>query len=311
MESFLDEFLVYASLEKGLSPNTIESYRCDLRGYIAFLKKKHITGLDSITDSDIAAYLAHLAKKFSSKSMARKISSIRNFHIFLVRENLTTNQPAVNLITPKLEKKLPDVLEVDEINRMFELLEAATKISDDSDKLKQTKALARRDLCILEVMYGAGLRISETISLNVTDIEFESEFIRCKGKGSKYRIVPIISEALAVLKEYIEDSRPLIASTKVNSALFLNVRGGRLSRTSCWKIIKKAGARAGIEKLITPHTIRHSFATHLLENGADLRSVQELLGHASISTTQIYTHISRKHLHEVYDKFHPMASVEE
>lgn len=303
---------MYISLEKGLSSNTIQSYKCDLRDYIFFLKKKQIREADLIDGKDITEYLAHLATKFSKKSIARKISAIRNFHVFLVRENLASKQPAADLLTPKLPKKLPDILAVEEINLMFDLLESNLSVGiGESDRNKKTRALASRDLCILEVMYGAGLRISEVTALDVQNIEYETGFIRCKGKGSKYRIVPIMTEAITRLTEYLEEYRPLLASTKTSSALFMNSRGGRLSRTSCWKIIKRTSALAGIKKRITPHTIRHSFATHLLENGADLRSVQELLGHASISTTQIYTHISRKHLHEVYEKFHPMASVEE
>lgn len=311
MESLLDEFIMYITLEKGLSGNTINSYRSDLSDYISFLKKQKIDDIDLIKDNHITAYLSDIADRFSSKSIARKISSIKNFHIFLVREELTANQPAANLSTPKLPKNLPDVLEIDEIDKMFEWLEFAASSIGEGEKQRKTRALAERDICILEVMYGAGLRISETVSLDMSDLEFESGFVRCKGKGSKYRIVPLVSEAIDKVREYIADSRPLLVSKNMSSALFLNARGGRLSRVSCWKMIKKAAANTGIKKAITPHTIRHSFATHLLENGADLRSVQELLGHASISTTQIYTHVSRKHLHEIYDKFHPMASAEE
>lgn len=303
---------MYVTLEKGLSNNTIQSYRGDLSDYISFLKKQNIDDIDSIKEVNITGYLSHISKRFSTKSIARKVSSIRNFHIFLVREELTSNQPAANLATPKLPKHLPDILEIDEINKMFDYLEFIAGSTKDSEKHRKTKALAERNLCILEVMYGAGLRISETVSLDVSDLEFESEFVRCKGKGSKYRIVPLVTEAVDKVREYLDNSRPLLVSgNNASSALFLNTRGGRLSRVSCWKMIKKAASNAGIKKSITPHTIRHSFATHLLENGADLRSVQELLGHASISTTQIYTHVSRKHLHEVYDKFHPMASIEE
>lgn len=309
MESLLDEFLIFIAVEKGLSGNTVSSYRGDLKSYLSFLKHKKINSIDKVKEKDINEFISVQAKIMSPKTMARKISSIKNFHVFLVREGLTVNQPCGNLQTPKLPKNLPDVLDLAEINQMFDILKSASsRLSGDSRKKRKEKALAVRDLCILEIMYGGGLRIGETVSLDLSDIDFSERFIRCTGKGSKSRLVPIAAASLNAVSRYIEDERPLLLAANPNSVLFLNSKGGKISRQSCWKIIKRAARLAGMNKEVTPHTIRHSFATHLLENGADLRAVQEMLGHASISTTQIYTHISRKHLHDVYEKYHPLSS---
>lgn len=311
MESLLDEFLTFIAVEKGLSKNTVSSYQRDLESYLSFLKQEKINNANKIKEEDVTEFISNLSKEMSPKSIARKISSIRSFHVFLVREGLTANQPCSNLQTPKLPKSLPEVLDVSEIEKMFEILENATNrfSSNESTKRKnKEKALVIRDLCIMEIMYGAGLRIGETVSLDLSDIDFSNRFLRCFGKGSKSRIVPIAARSLKTVHWYLNDARPLLLLQKPDSALFLNSRGKRLSRQSCWKIIKRAARQAGIDKEVVPHTIRHSFATHLLENGADLRALQEMLGHASISTTQIYTHISRKHLHDVYEKYHPLAS---
>lgn len=309
MESLLDEFLTFIAVEKGLSKNTVSSYQRDLKSYLSFLKREKISDADKIKEDDVTRFITNLSKKMSPKSMARKISSIKSFHVFLVREGLTLNQPCTNLRTPKLPRKLPEVLDFEEINKMLNILENSANSfgSDKSAKRKKREeAIAIRDLSILEIMYGAGLRISETVSLDLSDIDFSTRFLRCFGKGSKSRLVPIASGSLKTVRRYLSDARPILLLGRPDSALFLNSRGKRLSRQSCWKVIKRAARLAGINKEVTPHTIRHSFATHLLENGADLRAVQEMLGHASISTTQIYTHVSRKHLHSIYEKYHPL-----
>jgi len=228
----------------------------------------------------------------AASSISRNISALRTFWSFLLTNRYTDNDPLEGLELPKKAKRLPEVLSIDEVNKML----AAVDIS---------KILGLRDRAILEFMYACGARVSETIDLKTTDIYPDEQFVRLYGKGAKERLVPIAKEAIYWLERYIRDIRPKIAKTSSGGFVFLNYRGGKLSRMGIWKIVRKWVERAGIKKPVHPHTLRHTFATHLIEGGADIRAVQQMLGHESIITTQIYTHISRQHILEVYHKFHP------
>ncbi|MCL6473224.1 MAG: site-specific tyrosine recombinase XerD [Firmicutes bacterium] len=293
MKEALDEFINYLSVEKGMSKNTLAAYKRDLLDYLAYLYEKKILSYDTITYDYLVDYLAELYGDYSESSVARKLAAIRSFHKFLVREGVTENLPTSDIKAVKREKKLPKVLSPEQIEKLLE----------------QPIGIGRyelRDRAILELLYSCGIRVSELVSLDIEDIDLRGGYIRCFGKGSKERIIPLGSYALEALTEYINKSRRELAGKYRPSALFLNSRGKRLSRVSCWKIVKKYAEKAGIEE-IYPHLLRHSFATHLLANGADLRSVQEMLGHADISTTQIYTHVTKNKLKDVYNKTHPKA----
>jgi tyrosine recombinase XerC len=276
----LAKYLHYLKTERNYSPHTISNYARDLRSLMSFLKERKI---DRGTARD---FLNELEKKrYSRRSIARKLSSARSFFRFLSREKLAPQNPFENIMTPRLPKKLPNFLYPEEINR---LLEAAEK--------------NKRDRAILEVIYGTGLRVIELSRMNVGDVNFDEEEIKVLGKGSKERIVLFGSHARRALEAYLKER-----GSKKNTALFLGRRGSRLTPRSVERLIAYYAKKAGIIKKVTPHTLRHSFATHLLEGGADLRMVQELLGHASLSTTQVYTHITKERLKEVYDAAHPRA----
>ncbi|MBE1554065.1 integrase/recombinase XerD [Filibacter limicola] len=256
-------------------------------------------GYESLANVDRTKILDYLQQLKgggkSSRTISRHISSIRSFHQFLLREKVTTQDPTVHLELPKLEQKLPRVLSMNEVDRLIDIPD-------------RSKPQGVRDNAFLEVLYGTGMRVSELIGLNMDDIHLTMGFVRIFGKGGKERIVPLGGSAIKACKRYIDEARPIfIVKQKGAEALFVNMRGARLSRQGCWKLLKGHGLKAGIQKELTPHILRHSFATHLVENGADLRAVQEMLGHADISTTQIYTHVSRTRLKEVYVKFHPRA----
>ena len=297
MKYLVADFIHFLRVEKGLSNNTITSYHRDLRAYIHFLQtKEKMDSLEDVSRPVVMKFLAHLKDTGkSSKTIARHISSIRSFHQFLLREKRLDHDPTVHIDLPKQEKTLPKVLNLEEVEA---LLSAPSK----------GDAFSLRDKAMLEVLYATGLRVSELIGLNVGDVHTMLGFVRCIGKGNKERIVPLGSKAKEALEAYIEKGRPKLIKDKNRSeALFLNHHGNRLTRQGFWKILKQIASSVGIEKTITPHTLRHSFATHLLENGADLRAVQEMLGHADISTTQIYTHVSKARLKDVYKQFHPRA----
>ncbi|MBM7577491.1 site-specific tyrosine recombinase XerD [Jeotgalibacillus terrae] len=293
MNEHLQDFIQYMIIEKGLSKNTIQSYERDLKSYIAYLMKvEQISEMNDIQRLHVLQFFQHLKQQGkSSKTIARHTSSIRSFHHYLMRNRLSTQDPTEHLNTPKAEKSLPKVLSIEEVEALLE--------SPDL-----TKKNGLRDKAMLEVLYGTGMRVSELIDLNMDDINLDMGFIKCRGKGNKERIIPIGQTATGVIKGYIRQQK---TRKPGEQALFLNHHGRRLSRQGFWKILKALSGRAGIEKELTPHTLRHSFATHLLENGADLRAVQEMLGHADISTTQIYTHVSTKRIREVYSQFHPRA----
>lgn len=296
MNELIARFVEYLSVERGLSLNTLESYQRDLTGYSHYLQndrnKIHVTETNR---SHIIGYLSLLQEKgMSTATVSRNMASIRAFHQFLVRDRYTENDPTINLESPKIEKRLPKVLTITEVEALLSAPQLNTP-------------LGKRDKAMLELLYATGIRVSELVSLKETDVNLSMGFLRCLGKGSKERIIPLGNTALKYIKDFIDKGRASLTKNPREEALFLNHHGRSLSRQGFWKIIKKYAEAAHINKEITPHTLRHSFATHLLENGADLRSVQEMLGHADISTTQIYTHVTKTRLKEVYAKTHPRA----
>jgi integrase/recombinase XerD len=301
MEKFVNDFLNHLSLERSLSPNTIESYKIDLKRYIKFLGDEKVSALEEIKEDHITKLIRQLSTLgLKATSIARNLSAIRSFHKFLVREGYTQSDPAGALESPKLWRKLPMVLDQHEMERLLDQ-------SMEGAYSSKGKALSLhwRDKAILEFLYATGVRISELINIKRKNLLSEVGLVRVIGKGQKERVVPIGEKAIEAVEKYLSDLRPRIANQNSQDVLFLNRRGRRFSRMGVWKILKKYVNRAGIKKKVTPHTIRHSFATHLLEGGADLRAVQEMLGHADISTTQIYTHLDREYLKEIHKTFHP------
>jgi integrase/recombinase XerD len=293
MEKFLNVFLNHLSLERSLSPNTVESYKIDLKRYIKFLGDEKVSSLEEIKENHITKLIGRLSLLgLKATSIARNLAAIRSFHKFLVREGYSDTDPAGVLESPKPWRKLPMVLDVEEMKKL----------------LKQPKGsdpLALRDKAILEFLYATGVRISELIGVKRKNLLLEVGLVRVIGKGQKERVVPIGEKAIKSVEKYLSESRPHLANQNSQDVLFLNRRGGQLSRMGAWKILRKYVNRAGIKKKVSPHTIRHAFATHLLDGGADLRAVQEMLGHADISTTQIYTHLDRHYLKDVHRTFHP------
>lgn len=294
MEVFLKEYLAYLKLEKNLSANTVSSYKNDLSSFIRFLEEHKINDPSQIESRLIVIFFTNLEKVgLTSSSAARYFSSLKGFLNYLFANSYIKNNPIEKVSPPKLAKNLPGVLSFAEIEKILSIPNTA-------------ETLGIRDKTILEVFYACGLRISELISLKLSDLFLNEDMIRVFGKGSKERVVPIGSSAINWIQEYLSKSRPLLQKKmKSENYLFLNSRGSKLSRMGVWKIVDKYIKSSGIEKDAHPHTFRHSFATHLIEGGADLRSVQEMLGHADISTTQIYTHIDREYIKQVHKQFHP------
>jgi integrase/recombinase XerD len=296
LESMQKEFAYYLKVTKGLSKNTIASYQTDLSDYVKYMTLvAKIAKPELILKEHVVRYLAHLKRaELSPKSITRKLSTIRSFHHYLMTEKLIDDNVILKIPKPKTDKSLPTVLTPSETAK---LIDAA-----GGDTL-----LDLRNAALLELAYGAGLRVSELLDLDVADVHLNRGLVSVTGKGSKERIVPIGEQAKAALRAYMESSRPLLKPTQKN-VLFVNKNGGRLSRVGFFKIVVALAKKAGLDKEVSPHTLRHSFATHLLENGADLRSVQELLGHEDILTTEIYTHISKPHLKAQYMSAHPRAA---
>ena len=294
MEAFLKEYLSVLKLERNLSENTIASYKNDLTSLIHFLEEKNINDFSDITVSQLTEFFKALAGYgLSSTSTARYFSSIKNFFMYLYSNGYLRYNPVERISAPKLSKSLPVVLTIEEIDSILSVPSVNTK-------------LGLRDKALLELLYACGTRVTELINLKISDLFFKDEVIRVFGKGSKERVVPIGSSAIHWGNEYLLKSRPFLEKkSKSENILFLNNRSTKLSRMGVWKIIDRYAKEAGIKKEVHPHTFRHSFATHLLEGGADLRAVQEMLGHADISTTQIYTHIDRDYIKQVHKEFHP------
>ncbi|RPI68246.1 MAG: site-specific tyrosine recombinase XerD [Ignavibacteriales bacterium] len=294
MNTFLKEYLNVLRLEKSLSDNTIFSYRNDLKSLIGFLESEKINDFSQVDHKLLNSFFVMLQDVgLNRTSAARYYSSIKGFFNYLFTNRYINANPIEKVSPPKLSKSLPSVLTIEEI-------ESILSVPDTNDKL------GLRDKSILEVFYACGLRVSELIELKVSNLFFDEEIIRVFGKGSKERLVPIGSSAIKWTREYLIKSRPLLEKKmKSEGFVFLNIRGTKLSRMGVWKIVERYVKEAGIKKDVHPHTFRHSFATHLLEGGADLRAVQEMLGHADISTTQIYTHIDRDYIKQVHRDFHP------
>jgi len=293
----IEDYIHFIQVERQLSDNTLASYRRDLETYVNFLQEvEAMSDFRKVERTSILRHLEQLRMQGkTSRTVARHISSIRSFHQFLLREKRAETDPTVHLEMPTIEQKLPNILSIEEIEA---LLMAPNR----------SKPLGVRDVAMLELLYGSGMRISELIALDLSDIHLTMGFVRVFGKGGKERIIPLGKSALSALNHYLNSARgQLQGKYPKTDAFFINQRGKRLTRQGCWKLMKEHALKAGIQHESTPHTLRHSFATHLVENGADLRAVQEMLGHADISTTQIYTHISKTRLSEVYKQFHPRA----
>ena len=296
VERFLDHLLV----ERGLSAHTIAAYRRDLARYVTFLLDRGIDDASSVRDADVSAHVATVSasthgdgEPYRASSVVRALSSIRAFHRFLLREGDLERDPSAGVVRPKLPKRLPKPLSVDEVTRLL--------------AQPDTSPAGLRDRAVLETLYGAGLRVSELVGLDVDDVDIEEGSVRVLGKGGKERDVPLGRYAREAISAYLTRVRPSLATRWSRSALFLNQRGGRLTRQGCTLLLQKHARTASIGKTVSPHVMRHSFATHLLEGGADVRVVQELLGHASVATTQVYTLVTREHLREVYYTSHPRA----
>ncbi|HUU39603.1 MAG TPA: site-specific tyrosine recombinase XerD [Desulfatiglandales bacterium] len=289
----LDQFINHLKVERGLAVNTILAYSSDLINFFDFLKKIRVSPLE-VTQAELLAFIDEKRSQLSSRSLARTLVAIRTFYRFLVSEGKITANPARLMGIPKMYQYLPEILNRDEVEALL-------------SQPNIDKVLGKRDKAILELLYATGLRVTELIGLKANNINLEVGSIRTMGKGSKERIVPMGSKAVSAIKDYLANSRPSFSVTKGGRFphLFLNSRGKPMTRQGLWKILKGHALKAGITKRVTPHMIRHSFATHMLEGGADLRSVQIMLGHSDISTTQIYTHVARERLKEIHEKYHP------
>jgi integrase/recombinase XerD len=298
MNRYCTDYLHYLELERNASRNTIASYKLDISRYVAFLERAHVRDLNKVTERHASQFLGSLREAgLSPRSVTRAFSAIKGFHRFLIGDKVTTQNPTDTIDAPKLARTLPDVLSQDEVEAIL-----SQPVASDRDK----KNLWIRDKAILEVLYATGIRVSELIALKQSHILEHEGIVRVFGKGSKERIVPIGKPALRWIDRFARECRPFLQRReKSRDALFLNIRGTPMTRMAIWNIVHTYTTRAGIKKDVHPHTFRHSFATHLLEGGADLRAVQEMLGHADISTTQIYTHIDREYLKEVHRTFHP------
>ncbi|MDN5326890.1 MAG: integrase/recombinase XerD [Moorella sp. (in: firmicutes)] len=295
MRELVDQFLYYLVVERGLAENTLASYNSDLQQFLLYLEGAGVKSPRDVTRGLLVAYLVKMQQDGRSPAtISQHLAALKSFYHFLLRERLVESDPTANLESPRQSKKLPQVLTVAEVEKLL-------------NQPRTDTPAGLRDKAMLELLYATGLRVSELVSLNVDQVNLEGEFVRCLGKGSRERVVPMGQVACFYVRTYIENGRGKLIKRATEPALFVNHHGRRLSRQGCWKILKGYVRAANLKKDITPHTLRHSFATHLLENGADLRSVQELLGHADIGTTQIYTHLTRKKIREVYDHTHPRA----
>jgi len=301
MREAINSFLNYLAVEKGLSENTIAAYHNDLYQLASFVEEEaarrdSTPSWASFGRQGMLSYLLNLKERnYAATTAARKVAAAKSFFGFMVAEGNLKDNPTQNVTSPKVGKSLPKPISV---RQAMLLLEQPTRLSAPE---------AKRDRAILELLYASGMRVSELVSLNLDDINIERGDVRCFGKGHKERLIPIAPRAVLTVKEYLQETRPRLVHSDVEQALFLNRRGGRLTRQGLWQILKGYAKSAELDKEITPHTLRHSFATHMLSGGADLRSVQELLGHANIATTQVYTHLTSEHIRRTYEKSHPRA----
>ena len=300
MEALMLDFLAYLELERGLSRNTLEAYRSDLLQFGEFLERRSLTPL-TVRHGEIAAFLSELSEGLQGRppvaatTLGRKVACLRSFYRHLRREGAVEHDPTAELRGPRKPQRLPRVLSRDEVNRLLE-------------EPRGADPLAIRDRALLELMYACGLRASEAVGLELSDVDLDEGLLRARGKGSKERLVPIGRKALAAVQGYCRSARPLLLGERSQSHLFLNRRGAGLTRQGLYKIVQGHARRAGLAEKMSPHTLRHSFATHLLAGGCDLRSLQEMLGHADLATTQVYTHLSAERLKDAYFSAHPRAS---
>jgi integrase/recombinase XerD len=301
MKESVDSFLNYMTVERGVSPNTLAAYRNDLYQLLEYLRTDNGfsgngAGWEHVSDQVLSSYMLKLHDLgYSDTTRARKVASARSLFGFLADEGIVTTDPTKNLSSPRIGRSLPEALSVDDVGK---LLMAAS----NGDRPE-----GKRDLAMLELIYATGMRVSELMALEIDDIDLVQGSARCLGKGSKERVIPIHRKAADAVQRYLEQARPIFANGRSGTAVFLNQRGERLTRQGFWLILKGHAKQAGINGKITPHTLRHSFATHLLRGGAPLRHVQELLGHSSITTTQVYTHLTSEHVRSEYEKAHPRA----
>ncbi|MEE9199342.1 MAG: site-specific tyrosine recombinase XerD [Dehalococcoidia bacterium] len=301
MKATIDVFLNHLTIERGLSSNTLFAYRNDLYQFLRFIRedfdhKEPIEKWPQVDREVISQYSLDLRDRtLKASTIARKVAAIKSFFAFLVDEGKVTSSPTENLASPKVGRTLPKALTVEEVNSLLERT------------IVRRTPEGKRDRAMLELLYATGLRVTELVSLNVQHIDLQNDQVRCMGKGAKERILPIHQEAVNALNQYLEESRPRLLRDSEEQALFLNRRGDRLTRQGFWLILKGYATEVGTNAPITPHVLRHSFATHMLRGGAPLRHVQELLGHANISTTQVYTHLASDHVRSEYDKAHPRA----
>jgi integrase/recombinase XerD len=294
LEGWLREFLDHLNVERGLAQNTISAYRSDVSHFISFAKKRRYEVPAGLRDA-VLSYLLELQRAgFTASTVARRLAALKAFFGFLNRVDILSEEPTAELNSPKLIQRLPRVLTPEEVEKILVVPRGATPAG-------------LRDRAMLELAYATGVRVSELVGLNLESVNFEAGFVRVFGKGARERLVPLGRIAQRCLVDYLARGRPLLSGGNKGLALFVNRRGERLTRQAFWKLLKRYARMGGVSKKLSPHTLRHSFATHLLENGADLRVVQELLGHADISTTQVYTHLTGKRLREVYDLSHPRA----
>jgi integrase/recombinase XerD len=293
MQAPIEQFLQYLIVEKGLSPNTLAAYAADLKRYSEFLKDRGRHSFEEVVRQDILDFLAARKRNgLSSRSLARQIATLRNVYRFLNREKILTTDPTQNIESPRDWKRLPKTLAIAEVERLLNLP-------------KGTTPSAVRDDAMIELMYATGLRVSELTALPLQAVNTVAGYVLATGKGSKQRIVPMGDMAIQKIKTYLETARAKLTKGQASDRIFVNRSGHGLTRQGCWKLLKKYVRRAGIRRSISPHMLRHSFATHLLERGADLRSVQAMLGHADLSTTQIYTQVTRHRLKQIHQRLHP------
>ncbi len=293
MNHYLDQYLNYLAVERGLARNTLDAYGRDLARYLEYLERNQITTLERISPAVVLRFLSHLKDSgLSARSRARNLAALKTFHKFLVREKITTDNPTDQVVSPKSLTALPHTLSPLDVENLLSSPQGESP-------------LAWRDRAMLEIIYATGVRVSELVSLKLSDLQMDVGYLTAFGKRNKQRIVPLGEAAITALREYLQNGRSGLDKERGSQYLFLNRSGEGLTRQGFWKIIKRRALEAGIRQNITPHTMRHSFATHLLENGADLRSVQAMLGHADISTTQIYTHVTRERLRQLHAQHHP------
>ena len=310
MRNVIDGFLNHLTVERGLSANTLFAYRNDLYQFVDFLetglgRRRRVHAWEEVDRDMVAKYGLDLRDRtLKDSTIARKIAAIKSFFAFLVEEGTIETAPTENMASPKVGRALPKALSVEEINR---LLSVTREKKDRDGRPIPVTPDGLRDSAMFDLLYASGLRVTELVSLNVGDVDVNNNQVRCLGKGSKERIVPIHHEAAKSLREYMERARPRLRKRFAEQALFLNRRGDRLTRQGFWLILKGYAREADIKSTITPHVLRHSFATHMLRGGAPLRHVQEMLGHANISTTQVYTHLASDQVRDQYDKAHPRA----